>query len=146
MSVFCFFVPGTPQPGGSKRGYVVNGRACITEDNKRSRPWKACVSNVAVGRIPAPLFGPLRVSFKFMVLRPKGHYGKKGVRASAPKWPAVRPDTTKLIRSTEDALKGIAWRDDSQVVEQWAAKVYTDTAAGAWIRIEELLTEEGKSA
>ena len=71
--------------------------------------------------------GPLRLSITFGLPRPKGHYGKKGIRASAPAFPATRPDATKLLRCTEDALteSGI-WRDDAQVVEQHAFKVYSE--------------------
>lgn len=75
-----------------------------------------------------PLSGPLVVSFEFVIARPRGHYGtgrnSHRVRPSAPAYPAVKPDTTKLIRSTEDALKGICWNDDSQIVRQYASKSY----------------------
>jgi Holliday junction resolvase RusA-like endonuclease len=36
----------------------------------------------------------------------------------------TKPDTTKLLRATEDALRGIAWADDNQVCEQHAFKLY----------------------
>jgi Holliday junction resolvase RusA-like endonuclease len=70
--------------------------------------------------------------------RPKGHYkgGKYGtaLKANAPPFPTVRPDATKLIRPAEDALKGILWRDDSQIVTQAATKRYGDQA-GCRIRV-----------
>jgi Holliday junction resolvase RusA-like endonuclease len=53
----------------------------------------------------------------------------------------VAPDTTKLVRSTEDALKGICWRDDSQVVYQVASKEYAARGGipGADIKIERMV-------
>ncbi len=135
-----FFVPGIPRPGGSKRAFVVKGRAIVTEDNARSKDWRASVAMAADEVIHKPLEGPLRVTFAFLLLRPKGHFGKRGIRNSAPAYPAVRPDTTKCVRSTEDALKGIAWKDDSQIVDQHATKEYSEVS-GAWITVEELETE-----
>lgn len=137
-----FFAPGIPAPGGSKRAFVVGGRAIVTEDCKRSKPWRervACAARDAYAG--PPLNGPLRVEFAFVVPRPKGHFGTgknaRAVRPSAPAYPAVKPDTTKLVRSTEDALKSILWDDDSQIVQQVATKTYGDRP-GVTVRVYEL--------
>lgn len=135
-----FFVPGIPQPGGSKRGFYnpKMKRVIITEDNARSKPWRAAVSEAAMQAVTAMLDGPLAVRLDFIVPRPKGHFGSgrnEGVlRASAPAFPAVKPDVTKLVRPTEDALKGILWRDDAQIVSQAATKRY-GPQAGCRIRV-----------
>ena len=72
-----------------------------------------------------PLEQPLWVVFGFTFRRPKGHTRKDGtLRKSAPLWPAVRPDTTKLVRAVEDALTGIVWADDALIVDQQACKTY----------------------
>jgi Holliday junction resolvase RusA-like endonuclease len=131
MANITFFVPGLPAPGGSKRAFVVGGRAVLTEDCKRSKPWRSRVAAVANdAHAGPPLDGPLALEMVFSLPRPKGHFGSGRnagrVRPSAPAYPATKPDTTKLVRSTEDALKGIVWRDDAQVVEQVARKVYAD--------------------
>ena len=132
-----FWVPGIPQPGGSKRGFVnpKNGRVIITEDNKRSKDWRTAVAWAAAENIKVPLEGPLAVTFEFQFMRPKGHYGSKGLRASAPVHPAVRPDLLKVARSTEDAMSGLAYRDDAQIVHETLIKRYGEQA-GAWITIE----------
>ena len=36
----------------------------------------------------------------------------------------MRPDATKLVRAVEDALTGLVWRDDAQVVIQTVRKRY----------------------
>jgi crossover junction endodeoxyribonuclease RusA len=82
--------------------------------------------------------GPILLEIGFRLPRPKGHYGVKGLRPSAPPYPVTKPDLTKLLRALEDALKGLAWRDDSQVVAQRITKDYTDGAPGAHVRIVEL--------
>ena len=135
-----FFVPGVPQPGGSKKAFVIGGKARVVEDAKRNKDWRAVVALAAIEAHRAgPLDGPLRLSLEFTMPRPKGHYGKQGVKASAARYHTTRPDTTKLIRSTEDALKGLLWRDDSQVAIQSAWKIYGETP-GCWIEVEAIAT------
>jgi Holliday junction resolvase RusA-like endonuclease len=68
--------------------------------------------------------GPLKVSLRFGLLRPKGHFGKRGLKPSAPQYPTVKPDVIKLARCVEDALNGLAWKDDSQIVFEELGKVY----------------------
>lgn len=127
-----FTVLGRPQPAGSKKGFVnpKTGRVIITDDAKKSRPWKSVCSGDAhvamAGRVL--LDGPLGFKVTFYVQRPKSHFGTgrnaRTLKDSAPAYPAVKPDTTKLVRAIEDALTGIVWRDDAQVVTQVAFKRY----------------------
>jgi Holliday junction resolvase RusA-like endonuclease len=63
---------------------------------------------------------------EFRMPRPKAHYKASGeIKADAPWFPIVRPDLTKLLRSTEDAMTGIVWHDDSQIVEQNIHRTYS---------------------
>lgn len=127
-----FIVHGIAQPAGSKRGFInrKTGGVIITDAAKRSRPWKADVSAAAAAAMIGTrlLDGPLALDVVFVVPRPKGHYGSGrnagNVRASAPMYPAVKPDVTKLLRAVEDACTGIVWRDDAQIVSQHATKRY----------------------
>jgi crossover junction endodeoxyribonuclease RusA len=130
-----FFVPGIPAPGGSKTSY---GRGRIVDSCKRNKPWRAMVALAAMRAGCKPMDGPLTLSVTFWMPRPKGHYRKNGeVKPNAPAYPIVAPDTTKLLRSTEDALKGIAWHDDAQVAYQVGSKMYADREGipGAHIKI-----------
>jgi len=136
-----FFVPGKAAPGGSKKGFVHRhtGRVIITDDAKGNRDWKSRVAVFAKEAYQGePLKGPLEVEFAFYVPWLKGHFGTGRnagrLKANAPRWPVVRPDTTKLIRSTEDALKGICWADDAQIVRQTGIKEY-GTLTGVRITI-----------
>lgn len=143
-----FFVPGVPQPGGSKKAFVVRSkatgqmRAVVTEDAKKNAPWRAVVALAAREAIFEPFVGPVVVSFEFRMPRPQGHYrtGRHAgeLRDSAPVMHTNKPDRTKLMRSTEDALTGIAWRDDTQVVDGATSKRYTnDGRPGCLITITE---------
>lgn len=132
MTAVRFTVYGIPQPAGSKKGFVnpKSGRVIITDDAKNSRPWKNAVADKAVESVNGSglLEGPLWLGVDLYFPRPKGHYGARGLKPSAPPFPAVRPDVTKLLRAIEDALKGIVWRDDAQVVSQVAVKQYGEPA------------------
>lgn len=127
-----FFVPGIPAPGGSKKGFAFrrkNGTTgvAITEDCKRSAPWRAIVQHAVAQAVTGPpLEGPVVLDVTFVLPRPKGHSGARGLKPSAPAFPTTKPDATKLLRPLEDACKGMLWRDDSQIVEQIVRKRYAD--------------------
>lgn len=140
-------VAGEAQPAGSKRawvpkdkhgnpiqrkdgsGFVVN----TVDDNKKSKPWKQSVSGSAQMQYLGPILrGPLVVEFIFYRVRPKAHFGtgrNEGiVKDSAPAYPTTKPDVLKLARAVEDALTGIVWMDDAQIVDERIAKRYGDKA------------------
>jgi Holliday junction resolvase RusA-like endonuclease len=141
-----FFVPGIPAPGGSKKGFYIPKikRVVMAPDCKRTRSWMDSVACFAKAEYSKPLLtGPLRLEIEFRLLRPQGHYGTGShagtIKDSAPKYPTVKPDGVKLTRSTEDAMKGIIWRDDSQVVMHAIRKVYVDRDPGAEILITQIV-------
>lgn len=121
-----FTAYGTPQPAGSKRAFVKGNHARVVDDNPKGKPWKNAVGWEAVAAMAGRtmLDVPLTVAFRFYVARPKGHFGKRGLLPSAPAHPAVRPDVLKLARAVEDALTGIVWRDDAQIVRETLTKEY----------------------
>jgi crossover junction endodeoxyribonuclease RusA len=128
------FIPGTPAPQGSKR-HVGHGR--MIESSVAVGPWRERVA-LAVHQEGCPLLdGPVSLDLTFVMPRPK----------STPKTrtpPAIkRPDLDKLERAILDALTGIAFRDDAQVVELSANKRLADPGCGpgVWISIYDL-TEE----
>jgi Holliday junction resolvase RusA-like endonuclease len=136
--VVTFTVYGDAKPGGSKRAFKHphTGRIIITEDSKNTS-WRQDVASAGLTAIPAgmaPLWRgePLRVEFSFFRPRPQGHYGSGAnagrVRASAPDFPSTRPDVLKLARAVEDALTGILWRDDAQIVDERLRKCWGEPA------------------
>jgi len=86
---------------------------------------------------------PLRSKSLFMTLvftrpRPNIHFNSKGeLKLSAPKYPVTRPDSIKLARAIEDALTGIIYHDDSQIVKHEIYKKYGDRYETK-IRVEEI--------
>lgn len=119
-----FTAIGMPATKGSTRAFARGGRIVVTATNPRTKPWEAVVAAAALEAGAEPLDGPIAVGLVFRLPRPAGHFGKRGLRPTAPAWPARRPDLDKLIRAVLDALTGICWRDDSRVVEIRATKGY----------------------
>jgi len=144
-----FFVPGAPATAGSKRAFynAKLGRAMIVPANvKKEKPWRAVLSAFGLQEwLDGPIqVGPLALVTEFVLKRPKGHFGSGrnagALKALAPTWVESKPDTTKLVRCAEDALKGILWRDDNQVACQVNLKRYANPGepTGAWIRVYRL--------
>lgn len=140
MASLSFTVHGAAQPAGSKRAFKLgSGAVIVTDDNKRAKPWKREVTDAAATAMLSHAIttngtlvdGPLSVQMTFYVPRPKGHYGTKGLRPSAPPHPTRRPDVLKLARAVEDAMTGIVYRDDAQIVRETLVKCY-----GEPVRVE----------
>ena len=143
-----FFVPGIARPGGSKTGYVHpnTGKFVITPASKKTKPWMDTVAWIAqiVCKRMCLWTEPLLLTLVFYRPRAKDHFGTGRnagkLKASAPAYPTIVPDLTKLIRATEDGLTGVVWRDDKQVVAQQTFKLYEDNnhKPGVLIRVERL--------
>lgn len=145
-------VIGVPAPQGSHRGFVVNGRAVVTQDNKKTKPWRQAVSaaaNEQMLRSPTdggqagPQLGPVAVEITFHMPRPGYHFrtGKRAheLKPNAPTYVDKKPDIDKLVRSTLDALTdAAAFRDDAQVARLVVEQRYADAATGARIHITPL--------
>ncbi len=117
MNDYVFRVKGDPQPKGSTRSFVVNGRPITTSANPRAKDWEKvirfCLQEFPVGLID----GPVLVDLDFFLARP----------GSAPQkvtQPAKRPDLDKLIRAALDAMTGIVFKDDGQVTAILAVKKF----------------------
>ena len=130
-----FVVYGDARPAGSKRAFKHphTGKIVVTEMAKGAKPWRADVQAAALEVFRGPLLtGPLAVTFTIYRPRPAGHLGTGRnagtVKDSAPAYPTTRPDVLKLARALEDALQGIVYRDDSQIVDEFLHKRYGEPA------------------
>ncbi len=118
-----FFVPGIAKTAGSKRAFIRGTRAVVVEDCKKSKNWQGQVALFASKEFAGPLLtGPLSVTFVFFRLRPKGHFGTGRNSGALKDWvpiaPTGKPDVLKLARAAEDALSGVVYVDDAQIVDE----------------------------
>lgn len=123
-----FFVHGVPQPQGSARAFVRNGKPIITSTNKNLHDWRRLIADAAQEHAQLHS-GAVMVRATFLMPKPK----------SAPKTKAIfctkRPDIDKLLRGLLDALTGVFYKDDSQVIHVDVQKSYGLERVGVLIEI-----------
>lgn len=134
-----FVVVGTPQPKGSARAFMPKGwtRPVITSDNPSLKKWEATIRGElqrVMATTPRPVLAelftaPVSVTLIFRVARPKSL--PKRVNEAVKK-----PDLDKLVRGAIDAMSGVLFKDDAQVVALGARKRYAEQAAQVEIIVE----------
>lgn len=117
-----FTVFGKPQPG--------------------AKSWKMMVAAAAREAYDGPPFtGPIWIVMAFAEQRPKEHYetdqNDNTLKLSAPSSPIVKSDLLELSVVVKDALAGILWRDDAQIIISGVQKHY-DKSAGVGVTVVEL--------
>jgi Holliday junction resolvase RusA-like endonuclease len=88
--------------------------------------WRDQIAVAARACVPEPLTGAVMLQLVITKARPPGHYRRNGelLPRFADAWPASRPDVDKLARAVLDALTGVLYRDDGQVVTLDVTKRY----------------------
>lgn len=116
MKTIRFEVKGQPIPQGSKKAFVVRGRAVMKDDNPDLDRWRgeiAAAASVAAGHGWEPWDGPVMVTLTAFLVRPPG--------TRFLSYPAGPPDVDKLQRAVGDALtQSRVITDDARIV-QWVA-------------------------
>lgn len=138
-----FFVPGKRiATAGSKTAFkTASGQMVYRHASKFTKPWMDKVSYFATKAYPRGIIHtePLGMIIWFQMPRPQGHYGTGKNEGILKEWakekrPTGKPDLSKCVRAIEDALTGIVWKDDSQLVWILPNKRYADKT-GAYIEI-----------
>lgn len=121
----------------------------MIEDNPMTEPWRATVAARATAAMNGRELrtGPLRLRATFVFARPASHFGtgrnEGRLKASAPLYVRKRPDVDKLLRAIGDALTGIVFRDDAQIVDVRAEKHFGQQPC-AHVVVEELAVEDDR--
>lgn len=124
---------GAARPQGSKKAFVINGRAVLVESNKDLKKIRgelsAFIRQQAYldkwARVDRP--HGVRIIATFYFEPPKSWSAKKRALAIAGEIEhTVKPDTDKLSRYLLDAVTDAenVWEDDSQVYSIEAEKTY----------------------
>lgn len=123
---------GNPVAQGRPRAFW-RGNHIGMYDPQKSKSWKETVKWQAIEQKALLLQGAIKMNLLFMLQRPKS-LQKKIV------YHVKRPDLDNLVKAVKDALRGICYKDDSQIVELIAKKEYVVEVehAGVIIEIEEL--------
>ncbi|WP_162985591.1 RusA family crossover junction endodeoxyribonuclease [Virgibacillus halodenitrificans] len=127
-----FIIPGQPVAQARPRaGKIQRGKKrgqTVLYDPQESKNYKNYVSIIAKQHAPKiPFEGALQVSIKIYRQIPKSTTKKdRALFLAGIKRPVTKADTSNYVKGIEDALNGIIYKDDSQIVDLYAAKYYSD--------------------
>lgn len=133
-------VPGEPVPQGRPRFSTKNGFKGAF-DPEKSRTYKEQVRSIAKEKNPVTaMAGAIRMTVDIYRTIPRSWPKKKQRLAEQGKLlPTSRPDVDNYAKSIQDALSGVVYEDDSQVVRLTVTKQY-GTEPRAEIEVEEVNT------
>lgn len=142
IDVIWFQVAGKPQPQGSSRIVHAGGRPTITSDNPNLHEWRSVVGWHAVEAMQGHrlIERPGAVALQASFTRPRPKSAAKRVTR-----PTTKPDVDKLLRALLDALSGICYRDDAQVVDVHVQEYFAipGCAAGVTVKLWEIEAANG---
>ena len=114
--MFTLWVPGKPQPQGSKKGFIINNKVVLVESSKGLKPWREKIRTIAQHSAELQKFdGAVHVTMSFYFKKPASN--KKPSHTQ-------KPDVDKLIRGVMDSLTNVCFNDDSQVTSITAYKFW----------------------
>ena len=140
MQELKFEVPGSPIGQGRPKFSTINGHA-KAYDPEKSRNYKAYVRLLATQAMKDSGFtmieGPCAIEIFAFFEVPKSKSKKfREAALNGLERPTKKPDLSNIIKGIEDALNGLAYKDDSSIVYLSVAKHYSEIA-----RVEVILRE-----
>lgn len=123
MAAMTIFVPVKPMSKGSMRAFVnkKTSKPIITNNNPRTKGVQKTIALAAKAewnrRGNRLLYGPVRIVIVAEIKAPK---------RLTREYPTVTPDADKIARLVLDALTGVVYADDKQVLYMSCEKLYSD--------------------
>lgn len=142
LEMVSFLAAGRPATKGSTRSFMAKGRMVTKGDNPRTKSWQGVVAHAAHEAGVRPAVAGVELVMEFRFARPKAHRrsGKRSheLREDAPPAPVGRGegDVDKLARAVLDALTGVAYADDSQVIGIRADKRWCEGHEAEGVAVE----------
>ena len=126
--IFKFEVPGAAVPQGRPRLTTIGGYA-RAYDPPKCKAYKELVRECAILQCKPDLDNLYLGAVKFSIVEyraiPKSwSKGKRAAALCGGIQPLVKPDTDNILKGIKDALTGVFWKDDAQVVKEYIEKVY----------------------
>lgn len=123
-------IPGSPIGQGRPKFSTINGHA-KAYDPEKSRNYKAYVRLLATQAMKDSGFtmieGPCCLSIDAYFEVPKSKSKKfREAALSGLEYPTKKPDLSNIIKGIEDALNGLAYKDDALIVRLNTVKLYSE--------------------
>ena len=135
-----FTVDGTPV-GKQRARYARRGNFVQTYTPEKTRTYESLIKEKAIEAMGSsePLETPVTLYLYIRVPMPKS-YSKKRIEAclNGSEQPTKKPDASNVLKSVEDGMNGVVYKDDSQIVNIHVTKVYS-SEPGVDICVKECL-------
>jgi Holliday junction resolvase RusA-like endonuclease len=133
-----FTVPGAPTAKGRARSFVRNGhvahytpgKTVLYENLVKMAAQVAMGFSILDPRKPLdpPIDGACELNLTLHMPIPASWSAKKRTAALAGLiLPTTKPDSSNVLKAIEDAMNGVVWIDDKQVVDHNIRRRYSDT-------------------
>jgi len=135
-----FKVDGTPVPKGRAR-YARRGNYISTYTPEKTRTYETLIKDSAIEAMGASeaLQTPVSLYLYIRVPIPASATKKRlQAIASGEEKPTKKPDASNILKSVEDAMNSVVYKDDSQIVNIHITKVYS-SVPGVDICVKECL-------
>lgn len=130
MSEIRIVVPGNPVGKGRPRAFQTRGarRTIKMHTPEKTRAYEDAVA--LAGKLAMqgrePLGGPVAMRLDiFMQIPASWSKAKREAALLGGVMPISKPDASNVLKAVEDALNGIAYIDDSQIIDVWVRKRYS---------------------
>ena len=129
-------------PVGKQRArYARRGNFVQTYTPDKTRNYEALLKEAAIEAMGSsePLETPVSLYLYIRVPIPKS-FSKKRVQdcLNGSEQPMKKPDSSNVLKSVEDAMNGVVYIDDCQIINHHITRVYS-TLAGVDICVKEYL-------
>jgi len=135
-----FKVDGNPV-GKQRARYVKRGNFVQTYTPEKTRTYESLIKDAAIEAMGSsePLETPVTLYLYIRVPMPKS-CSKKRIEAclNGSEQPIKKPDASNILKSVEDGMNSVVYKDDSQIVNIHVTKVYS-SQAGVDICVKECL-------
>lgn len=128
-------IPGEPKGKARARFNTHTGRAYTPAPTLRAEQ-RIQTEWIQAGR--PTVEGPLSIQIEIVLQRPQGHFKRDGSLSAAGArsvWPTKKPDWDNAGKLVADALNGLAYHDDAQIVRAVTVKRWAQAGEGEHTQI-----------
>lgn len=129
-------------PVGKQRArYAKRGKHVMAYTPDKTRNYESLIKEAAIQAMGSNEILETPVNLYLYIRAPiPQSYSKKRLEAclNGSEKPIKKPDASNVLKSVEDAMNGVVYKDDSQIVNIHVAKVYS-SVAGVDICVKECL-------
>lgn len=128
MSTVVFVIPGVAR-GKQRPRATRTGRVYTPKQTVNQEAYIKMLAATAM-RGFAPFVGPLEATFSISVAIPKSFTRQQRKLIDEGNfYPTSKPDIDNVVKLLCDAMNGIVYADDKQIVDLYVSKIYEDSAS-----------------